>query len=87
VTQTAAAREFGDYALVIATGAGWELRRSLDIAVLSGMIGVTQFGNFLTPVFYLVINRSNKAAPSESAKPVPETGNHQPRVETEPEVA
>ena len=46
---------FGVYPLVIATGAGWEMRRSLGTAVFSGMIGVTLFGIFLTPLFYYVI--------------------------------
>ena len=41
--------------LVIATGAGSEMRRSLGTAVFSGMIGVTVFGVFLTPVFFYVI--------------------------------
>ena len=41
--------------LVIATGAGSEMRRSLGTAVFSGMIGVTVFGIFLTPVFFYVI--------------------------------
>jgi len=38
--------------LALATGAGAELRVSLGIAVFSGMLGVTIFGIFLTPVFY-----------------------------------
>jgi multidrug efflux pump subunit AcrB len=38
--------------LVIARGAGAELRWSLGITVFAGMIGVTLFGIFLTPVFY-----------------------------------
>jgi multidrug efflux pump len=42
--------------LVIATGAGSEMRRSLGTAVFSGMIGVTFFGIFLTPVFFYVIS-------------------------------
>ena len=41
--------------LVIATGAGAEMRRSLGTAVFSGMFGVTLFGIFLTPVFFYVI--------------------------------
>jgi multidrug efflux pump len=40
---------------VIASGAGAEMRRSLGIAVFSGMLGVTLFGVFLTPVFFFVI--------------------------------
>jgi multidrug efflux pump subunit AcrB len=43
--------------LVLATGAGYELRRALGTAVFSGMLGVTFFGLFLTPVFYVVIRR------------------------------
>src|SRR5262249_32017948 len=41
--------------LIIASGAGAEMRRSLGIAVFSGMLGVTLFGIFLTPVFFYVI--------------------------------
>ena len=40
---------------MIAEGAGAEMRRSLGTAVFSGMLGVTLFGIFLTPVFYYVI--------------------------------
>ena len=43
--------------LVIATGAGAEMRRAMGIAVFSGMIGVTVFGLFLTPVFYVIVQR------------------------------
>jgi hypothetical protein len=41
--------------LVIAVGAGSEMRRTLGTAVFGGMLGVTLFGIFLTPVFYYVI--------------------------------
>jgi len=41
--------------LAVAAGAGAEMRRSLGIAVLSGMLGVTLFGIFMTPVFFSVI--------------------------------
>jgi multidrug efflux pump len=41
--------------LVVAQGAGAEMRRALGVAVFSGMLGVTFFGIFLTPVFYFVI--------------------------------
>ena len=46
---------FGVIPLMIASGAGAEMRRSLGIAVFSGMFGVTLFGVFLTPVFFYVI--------------------------------
>jgi multidrug efflux pump len=41
--------------LVISSGAGAEMRRTLGTAVFSGMLGVTIFGIFLTPVFYYVV--------------------------------
>jgi multidrug efflux pump len=41
----------------VASGAGAEMRRTLGTAVFSGMIGVTGFGIFLTPVFYYAIMR------------------------------
>src|SRR4029453_12669768 len=40
--------------LAIAKGAGAEMRVALGIAVFSGMLGVTFFGLFFTPVFYVV---------------------------------
>ena len=46
---------FGVLPLVVATGAGAEMRRSLGVAVFSGMLGVTLFGIFLTPVFFYVL--------------------------------
>ena len=41
--------------LAISSGAGAEMRRTLGTAVFGGMLGVTLFGIFLTPVFYYVI--------------------------------
>jgi len=43
--------------LYLATGAGYEMRQALGIAVFWGMIGVTTFGLIFTPVFYIVIRR------------------------------
>ncbi len=60
ILMTSFAFIFGVYPLVIAVGAGWEMRRSLGVAVISGMIGVTLFGIFLTPVFYYVISYWSK---------------------------
>src|SRR5271169_1049015 len=45
----------GVFPLVISTGAGAEMRQAMGIAVFSGMIGVTLFGLFLTPVFYVTL--------------------------------
>jgi multidrug efflux pump len=43
--------------LALASGAGAEVRQALGIAVFCGMIGVTLFGLFLTPVFYVALRR------------------------------
>ncbi len=45
----------GVYPLVKSHGAGAEMRQAMGVAVFAGMIGVTVFGLFLTPVFYTVI--------------------------------
>jgi multidrug efflux pump len=52
IIMTSLAFIFGVLPLVLATGAGAEMRQSLGTAVFSGMIGVTLFGIFLTPVFF-----------------------------------
>jgi multidrug efflux pump subunit AcrB len=52
IIMTSFAFIFGVMPLVLATGAGAEMRQSLGTAVFSGMIGVTLFGIFLTPVFF-----------------------------------
>lgn len=41
--------------LVFASGAGAEMRHAMGVAVFAGMLGVTLFGLFLTPVFYVVM--------------------------------
>src|SRR5262245_21921134 len=65
ILMTSFAFIFGVVPLVIATGAGAEMRRSLGLAVFSGMLGVTLFGIFLTPVFYYVIQwLGGRRAPS-----------------------
>src|SRR5262249_10865906 len=56
ILMTSMAFILGVVPLVIATGAGAEMRRSLGTAVFSGMVGVTLFGIFLTPVFFFVIS-------------------------------
>ena len=55
ILMTSFAFIFGVVPLVLAAGAGAEMRRSLGTAVFSGMLGVTLFGIFLTPVFFYVI--------------------------------
>jgi multidrug efflux pump len=55
ILMTSFAFILGVVPLVLAEGAGAEMRRSLGSAVFGGMLGVTMFGIFLTPVFYYVI--------------------------------
>jgi multidrug efflux pump subunit AcrB len=55
IMMTSFAFILGVVPLVLAEGAGAEMRRTLGTAVFSGMLGVTLFGIFLTPVFYYVI--------------------------------
>jgi hydrophobe/amphiphile efflux-1 (HAE1) family protein/NodT family efflux transporter outer membrane factor (OMF) lipoprotein len=61
----------GVFPLVVARGAGAEMRQAMGIAVFSGMIGVTLFGLFLTPVFYVTLMRlgsRKKPASTPAAK-------------------
>jgi multidrug efflux pump len=55
ILMTSFAFILGVVPLLLGTGAGFEMRRTLGIAVFSGMLGVTLFGIFLTPVFFDVI--------------------------------
>src|SRR5262249_1502113 len=55
ILMTSFAFVFGVIPLVVAHGAGAEMRRALGVGVFSGMLGVTAFGIFLTPVFFYVI--------------------------------
>ena len=48
--------------LVVATGAGAEMRQSLGTAVFAGMLGVTGFGLVLTPAFYTLVRRAGSKA-------------------------
>jgi Cu/Ag efflux pump CusA len=57
ILMTSFAFIFGVVPLVIATGAGAEMRQALGTAVFFGMIGVTLFGLLLTPVFYVAVRR------------------------------
>ncbi len=55
ILMTSFAFIMGVFPLVVTTGAGAEMRRAMGIAVFSGMLGVTFFGLFLTPVFYVLL--------------------------------
>lgn len=60
ILMTSFAFIMGVVPLVISTGAGAEMRHAMGIAVFSGMLGVTFFGLFLTPVFYVVLRGIEK---------------------------
>ena len=67
ILMTSFAFILGVVPLVIATGAGAEMRRSLGIAVFYGMLGVTAFGIFLTPAFYFLVRKFGKLPPNPAA--------------------
>jgi multidrug efflux pump len=75
ILMTSLAFIMGVIPLVVSTGAGAEMRAAMGVAVFSGMIGVTFFGIFMTPVFYVLIRKlvgnrplvQHKAAEHESA--------------------
>nr|WP_298716452.1 multidrug efflux RND transporter permease subunit [uncultured Steroidobacter sp.] len=71
ILMTSIAFIMGVVPLVLASGAGAEMRHAIGIAVFSGMLGVTFFGLFLTPVFYVllraaVVNRFRARKQSEA---------------------
>jgi hydrophobe/amphiphile efflux-1 (HAE1) family protein len=71
ILMTSLAFIFGVAPLVVATGAGSEMRQSLGTAVFAGMLGVTAFGLLFTPAFYTVVRKIQRkkpqARPNEAA--------------------
>ena len=85
ILMTSFAFILGVVPLVIAEGAGAEMRQTLGTAVFSGMLGVTFFGIFLTPVFFYVIQRVGEMVGGNGPMPLPATGNgHAPQATLEP---
>ncbi|MBB02571.1 MAG: hydrophobe/amphiphile efflux-1 family RND transporter [Planctomyces sp.] len=80
VMMTAFSFILGVIPLLIATGAGSEMRRALGTAVFSGMLGVTLFGLIFTPIFYVVLRRFAKKVGSEDDPAAP----HEPKTPTPP---
>jgi len=72
ILMTSFAFILGVLPLATATGPGAEMRQSLGTAVFSGMLGVTLFGLFLTPVFYVLLSRVRAARTAAERPPVPE---------------
>ncbi|HEX4144595.1 MAG TPA: efflux RND transporter permease subunit [Pirellulales bacterium] len=78
IVMTSLAFILGVVPLVRASGAGAEMRQALGIAVFSGMLGVTLFGLFFTPMFYVIVNwtmqkclppKATRTAASEPVEP------------------
>jgi multidrug efflux pump len=76
IVMTSVAFIIGVVPLVLAEGAGAEMRHALGTAVFAGMIGVTAFGIFLTPVFFVTVQRLkdwwSNGKPPRPPEPPPE---------------
>jgi multidrug efflux pump len=71
ILMTSMAFVMGVLPLVLSTGAGSEMRKAMGVAVFSGMIGVTAFGLFLTPVFYVMLRQLTGNRPLKQHGEVP----------------
>jgi multidrug efflux pump len=71
ILMTSLAFILGVLPLVVAEGAGAEMRRTLGLAVFSGMLGVTAFGIFLTPIFFFSLLRRRRGSREEVAENAP----------------
>jgi multidrug efflux pump subunit AcrB len=93
ILMTSFAFILGVVPLMLAKGAGAEMRVALGVAVFSGMLGVTFFGLFFTPVFYVVIRwltaeepgAKGATAGGPSTKAPPATGDGVSAAKTGPE--
>ncbi len=83
ILMTSLAFIMGVLPLATATGAGSEMRTAMGVAVFAGMIGVTIFGLFLTPVFYVVVRRL--AGAKEPKTPAPAAPEAAQSTSSEPE--
>jgi multidrug efflux pump len=77
IIMTSFAFILGVLPLVVSQGAGAEMRRTLGTAVFAGMLGVTIFGIFLTPVFFYVVRRISGRHRSATAE------SHESRLHTQ----
>lgn len=71
ILMTSMAFIMGVLPLVTSVGAGAEMRHAMGVAVFAGMIGVTLFGIFLTPVFYLLVRALSGFRPLTNHGAVP----------------
>ncbi|WP_430447771.1 MAG: efflux RND transporter permease subunit [Pseudomonas piscis] len=72
IVMTSVAFIAGAVPLLIGTGAGSEVRHVTGVTVFSGMLGVTVFGLFLTPVFYVVLRKLGATIPGRPSSSVSE---------------
>ncbi|CUI03204.1 efflux RND transporter permease subunit [Massilia sp. P8910] len=71
ILMTSIAFIMGVVPLVFSSGAGAEMRHAMGVAVFGGMLGVTFFGLFLTPVFYVLLRTFAKKMEKKSSVAVP----------------
>ena len=71
ILMTSIAFIMGVLPLAYSVGAGAEMRRAMGVAVFSGMIGVTAFGIFLTPVFYVLLRAATGNRPLKQHGEIP----------------
>jgi multidrug efflux pump len=76
ILMTSIAFVMGVLPLAFSVGAGAEMRQAMGIAVFSGMIGVTAFGIFLTPVFYVLLRALSGNRPLKRHGQAVETRPH-----------
>jgi hydrophobe/amphiphile efflux-1 (HAE1) family protein len=70
ILMTSIAFIMGVVPLIIAAGAGAEVRHALGVTVFAGMLGVTCFGLLLTPVFYVLMRRATARAAAVALPPL-----------------
>ncbi|KQZ01610.1 transporter [Pseudolabrys sp. Root1462] len=78
ILMTSMAFIMGVVPLVTSVGAGAEMRHAMGVAVFAGMIGVTLFGIFLTPVFYMVVRALSGFKPLQTHGTAPAPGASAP---------
>lgn len=78
ILMTSFAFIMGVVPLVFSHGAGAEMRHAIGVSVFSGMLGVTFFGIFMTPVFYVLVRLLNRALVKQ---PERHAAIHEPEIE------
>jgi multidrug efflux pump len=76
ILMTSFAFIMGVVPLVTSSGAGSEMRHAMGVAVFFGMLGVTFFGLFLTPVFYVLLRGLERRVERKQAVRVEGAGEH-----------